>query len=227
MIPPLIVEEALYKGLNVIAVTDHNTIGNAGAVMEAAQATELTVLPGMELQTREEVDLLCVFGTLKVAKVWQAKVDGWLLPLENDRDRFGPQFIVDAEGDFVAEDTRMLQASTTVGLEEAACAVRKLGGLVIPAHIDRQNKGLMPMLGLWPVDLEADAAEVSPNMRPSAARRAFASIPGDVPLVSFSDAHWLDWMAKVITIFVLQGPPSLSEIVKALRGQGKRRAYVP
>ncbi|MBN1246949.1 MAG: PHP domain-containing protein [Anaerolineae bacterium] len=227
MIPPLIVEEALYKGLNLIAITDHNTIGNAAAVMEAAEGTGLTVLPGMELQTREEVDLLCIFGTLAAAAIWQAQVDKRLPPLENDTDVFGPQFLVDKEGEFVAEETRMLQAPATLGLEEAARVVRKLGGLAIPAHIDRQSNGLMPMLGLWPQELEADAAEVSPNIRPSEARRAFPSLPEDLTLISSSDAHWLDWMAKAITIFVLAHAPSIEEIKQALLRQGDRRTYVP
>lgn len=227
MIPPLIVEEALYKGLNLIAIADHNTTGNVVAVMEAAEGTGLRVLPGMELQTREEVDLLCIFDTVAAAQSWQAQVDGWLLPLQNDRDVFGPQFLVDRDGDFVAEETRMLQAPASVGLEEAAREIRRLGGMAIPAHIDRPKNGLMPMLGLWPPELEADAAEVSPNMRPSEARRTFRSLPETLALISSSDAHWLDWIAKVITIFVLAQAPSIEEIRRALLGQGERRAYVP
>lgn len=231
MIPPLIVEEALHKGLNLIAITDHNTVGNAGAVMEAAKGTRLTVFPGMELQTREEVDLLCIFGTLHAAQAWEAKVDRWLLPLENDTEVFGPQYVVDKDGEFIREEPRMLQAPTTVGLEEAAREVRKLDGLAIPAHIDRQSNGLMPMLGLWPSGLKADAVEVSPNMRPSEARRAFPSLPMDLTLISCSDAHWLDWIAKTITVFVLEaeGSPSLAEIRRVLScpGDEHHRVTVP
>ncbi len=225
MIPPLIVDEALARGLSIIAVTDHNTTGNAAAVMEAAQGTDLVVLPGMELQSREEVDLLCIFETLEQARAWQERVDGWLPALDNDPDRFGPQFLVDAEGDFLAEETRMLQAPAQIGLEQAARTVRRLGGLAIPAHIDRPSNGLLPMLGIWPPDLEADAAEVSPNMRPSAARREYPFLP-DIPLVTNSDAHWLDWIGHVMTIFVMEAP-SMAEIKRALQGAGDRRAYVP
>jgi len=227
MIPPLIVEEALYKGLDLIAITDHNTIGNAGAVMEAAKGTSLTILPGMELQTREEVDLLCIFGTVQIAQAWQARVDGWLLPLENDSERFGPQYLVDGDGDFIAEEPRLLQAPTSVGLEEAAQQIHKLGGLAIPAHIDRDHQGLMPVLGLWPEDLAVDAAEVSPNLRPSEARRRFSSLPVDLSIVSFSDAHWLEWMGKAITIFELDGDLTINSLRDALWGQRGCRAYVP
>lgn len=227
MIPPLIVEEALYKGLDVIAITDHNASGNAAAVMAAAEATDLTVLPGMELQTREEVDLLCIFGDLHAIEAWQDMVDGWIPPLKNDPEHFGPQYLVDRDGNFKSEESRLLQGPTTIGLEDAARLVRQLGGLAVPAHIDRPSNGLIAMLGIWPPELEADAAEVSPNLRPSQARHQFRSLPPSLPLISNSDAHWLDWIGKVMTIFEVEGSPTLNELRCALQGQEGRRAYVP
>lgn len=227
MIPPLIVEEALFKGLALIAVTDHNTTGNAAAVMQAAQGTELTVLPGMELQTREEVDLLCLFDTLEQAMKWQAQVDAALLPLENDAERFGSQFFVDAEGEFVAEESRLLQGATLLSLEEAVAAVHALGGLAIPAHIDRPSKGLLGVLGLWPAGLETDAAEVSPLIRPSQARQRYPFLPPTIPLITNSDAHWLEAIGQALTVFVLAATPTLAELRLALQGVDGRRVYVP
>src|ERR1041385_6788538 len=75
MIPPVIVDEALAHGINLIAITDHNQTANISAVMEAAQGTGLTVLPGMELQTSEEVHVLCLFDGLDQAEAWQRRVD--------------------------------------------------------------------------------------------------------------------------------------------------------
>ena len=216
-------EEALYKGLDIIAVTDHNATGNAVAVRDAAEDTDLVVLLGMELQTREEVDLLCIFDTRSALERWQRIVDTWIPPLQNDPDHFGAQYVVDQDGDPITEEPRLLQAPTTVSLEEAARRVHELGGLVIPAHIDRPSNGLMTMLGLWPSELEADAAEVSPNMRPSQARREFRSLPADLALVSSSDAHWLEWMGKVMTIFELEGRPTIDALRQALQGIGGQR----
>ena len=86
---------------------------------------------------------------------------------------------------------------------------------------------LMHMLGLWPAGLEVDAAEVSPQMRPSQARREYPSLPADLSLISGSDAHWLDWAGNVMTIFELAGPPTVVELRCALQQQDGRRAYVP
>jgi PHP family Zn ribbon phosphoesterase len=226
MIPPLIVEEALYKGLHVIAITDHNATGNVQAVIDAAAGTALVVLPGMELLTQEEVDVLCIFDTLAQAQAWQAQVDGWLLPLDNDAEHFGPQFVVDAAGDFVTEDTRMRKAPAKVGIEAAARAVHVLGGLVIPAHVERDVYGLLYVLGFWPPDLEADAAEVSHNLRPSQAYAQYPSLR-DIPIITNSDAHFLDWIGNTRTVFWLEDAPSVASLRSALRQGAGQGFYVP
>ncbi len=226
MLPPLIVEEALYKGLHLIAITDHNATANVAAVMEAARDTGLVVLPGMELLTHEEVDMLCIFDTLEQAAAWQAQVDTWLLPLDNDAEHFGPQFIVDATGEFITEDIRMRKAPATVGIAEAARAVHALGGLAIPAHVERDVYGLMYVLGFWPPDLEADAAEVSHNLRPSQAQAQYPSLR-DIPIISSSDAHFLDWIGHTRTVFRLEDTPSVATLRAALRQGAGQGFYVP
>ena len=69
MIPPLIVGRARELGLGAIAITDHNTAENVGAVQRAARDTGLVVLAGMEVQTREEAHILCLFDRLEQALV--------------------------------------------------------------------------------------------------------------------------------------------------------------
>ena len=123
MIPPLIVQEALDRNIRLIAITDHNATGNIKAVMEAAQGTDLTVLPGMELQTREEVHLLCLFDRLEQAEEWQKVVDSFLPQRSNNPEFFGEQFIVDASGDFIRREERLLIVSVDIGLDEAVSQV--------------------------------------------------------------------------------------------------------
>ncbi len=226
MIPPLIVEQALHNGLDVIAITDHNASANVAAVIAAAQGTALHVLPGMELLTQEEVDLLCIFDSLEQVQAWQVQVDAHLLPLQNDAERFGPQFQVDAEGDFVAEDHQMRKTPANISIDVAVQAVQALGGLAIPAHVARHVYGLMHVLGFWPPDLAADAAEVSHALRPNQARQQYPSLCS-VPIISNSDAHFLDWIGHVRTVFLLPAPLNVAEIRLALQSVGGRSFYVP
>ncbi|HXV44206.1 MAG TPA: PHP domain-containing protein, partial [Anaerolineae bacterium] len=119
MIPPLIVAQALNKGISLVAITDHNTSANVAAVQRAAARTKLAVLPGMELQTREEVHLLCLFDTLEQITTWQAVVEAQMPPLENNIEYFGEQFVVDETGEFIRRETRLLLTSANLSLEEA------------------------------------------------------------------------------------------------------------
>jgi len=217
MIPPLIVQVALELNINLIAITDHNSTGNIRAVMEAAQGTDLTVLPGMELQTREEVHLLCLFETLEQAETWQKVVDSALPERPNNPDFFGEQFIVDATGDFIRREERLLLVSAEIGLDEAAVQVHALGGLAIPAHVDRKAFSLIANLGLIPPGFEA--LEISRHLKPTEAAICYPQLRG-YPLIQSGDVHRLDEFLGVCEFDI--EAPTLGEIRMALKGvQGR------
>ena len=54
MTPGNIVGMAAIKGLDVIAVTDHNSCRNCPAVLKLAEQYGVLAIPGMELTTAEE-----------------------------------------------------------------------------------------------------------------------------------------------------------------------------
>jgi PHP family Zn ribbon phosphoesterase len=217
MIPPLIVERALEANLDLIAITDHNASANAGAMIDAARNTGLKVLPGIELQTREEVHLVCLFDTLEQLALWQSQVDAALPNLRNRPDALGEQFVVDAAGDFVRREERMLLVSANITLENATASVHYLDGIAIPAHIDRPANGLIALLGFVPPHLNADALELSPNIPTDTARARFR-LPSDLALIHSSDAHWLDAIGSGMTEFELE-TRTVESLRRALKEQ--------
>ena len=219
MIPPVIVDEALRRDINLIAITDHNATANIGVVMEAAKGTGLTVLPGMELQTREEVHVVCLFDTLEQLAAWQNLVNQHLPALENDIEHFGEQFVVDETGEFVRRETRLLLTSADLSLEEAIRAVNSIGGLAIPAHIDRKANGLLEILGFVPAGVPIEALEISRHISVDAAPLRYPQIRG-YPLVRDGDAHRLNELLGV-NEFLLESP-TVAEIKKALRHENGR-----
>jgi PHP family Zn ribbon phosphoesterase len=223
MIPPLIVQEALERGANLIAVTDHNTSRNAQAVIEAAEGSGLAVLPGMELQTREEVHLLCLFDTLEQVQAWQARVDEKLPDLLNNPERLGEQFVVDATGDFIAREDRLLLTSASMTFEEAVAGVEELGGLPIPAHVDRQANGLISVLGFVPETVRLAALEISRRLRPEQALEKIPQIRGRT-LLQGGDAHRLNEIL-VANEFLMEDP-TVDEIRMALAAAGGRKFRV-
>lgn len=220
MIPPLIVQRACELGLGLIAITDHNTGDNVEAVQRAAQGSGLTVLPGMEIQTREEVHLLCLFDTLDPLFSWQERVYASLPPLKNREDVFGAQFVVDETGEFIRMNERLLLASASLSIEEVVSAVGELGGLTIAAHVNRPAYSLLTNLGIIPPGLALSALEISHHMTPEEAIAGFPQIAG-WPLVLFGDAHRLSEMRANTLITVRE--PSIAELAMAFKQEGGRR----
>ena len=221
MIPPLIVQEALERGIHLIAITDHNATGNIRAVMEAAKGTDLTVLPGMELQTREEVHLLCLFETIEQAETWQNVVDKILPDRSNNPEFFGEQFIVDASGDFIRREERLLIVSADIELDEAAAQVQALGGFAIPAHVDRKAFSLIANLGLIPPGFEV--LEISRHLKPDEAATRYPQLRG-YPLIQSGDVHRLEEFLGVCE-FQIEAP-TLGEVRMALKNIAGRSLFI-
>lgn len=219
MIPPLIVEYALDLGIQLIAITDHNATANIEAVQKAATNTPLCVLPGMELQTREEVHSLCLFDTLDQVLKLQDFVTNTLPSIKNQPDHFGEQFVVDETGDFIRREDQLLLVSSSISLNEAWKIVNDLGGLFIPAHVNRKAFGLLESLGLVPIDIEIEALEISRHLKPEDASGVFPQIKG-YPLVQNGDVHRLDEFLGAMTFNIAH--PTINEIRKALRSMDGR-----
>ncbi|HET9911152.1 MAG TPA: PHP domain-containing protein [Anaerolineales bacterium] len=209
MIPPLIVQRALEHQIDLIAITDHNACSNVSAVQKAAAGTRLTVLPGMEVQSREDVHLLTLFETLDALGAWQTQVDESLPDLPNRPSFFGEQFVVDETGEFVRSEPRLLSTSIRLSIDEVFERVQALGGIVIPAHVERTTYGLFPTLGLISEKWHLLALEISRHTTPEKAAAAFPALQ-KYALIQSGDVHHLnDFWGK--TIFTLAAP-TLMEI---------------
>jgi PHP family Zn ribbon phosphoesterase len=223
MIPPLIVEECELRGINLIAITDHNSSANIASVQKAAQGHQLTVLPGMELQTIEEVHSLCLFDTLEQITEFQKIVSVTLPSIKNDPDHFGEQFVVDETGDFIRREEQMLIISSSLTLHRAWQIVQDLGGLFIPAHVNRKAFGLLENLGFVPLDIPIQCVEISRHLKADQAALQFPQIAG-YPLLKGGDAHRLDELAGMNEFLLAE--PSIREILLAIEGKDGRTVNI-
>lgn len=223
MIPPFIVRRARELGLEVIAVTDHNAALNAAAVVEAAAGSGIAVLPGMEVNSREEVHLTCLFDTLEQALGWQDQVRAALPDRENDEDFFGAQFVVDATGEYLSTEKRLLSTATALSVEEVVRGVTRLGGIVLAAHVDRPHSSLIANLGFVPAGLGIAGVEFSRNADVPKMMARYPQLAGYGKIVS-GDAHRLEEMTAR-TMFKIQAP-SVAELALALAGQDGRRVEI-
>lgn len=188
MTPATLAGMCKLSGLDVAALTDHNSCRNCAAFLKAAEGYGLLGIPGMELCTSEDVHVICLFETLEQAMAFSDYVGTLLPPIHNDPLRFGPQPVMDEEDNAVDEETRFLAGSAAIGVYEVPALAAQYGGVAFPAHIDRDAYSLLGVLGLWDPDLGFPVAELSPRCPDG-----YTSRP-DLAGVSFvrdSDAHML------------------------------------
>ena len=171
MTPANLAAMCALAGLNVVALTDHNTCGNCAAFCRAAAERGLLPLPGMELCTSEEVHVVCLFPTLKQANDFSAYVSARLSPGENDPAIFGEQLYMDEGDQILGQEPALLANATQIPLAEVPALSAEYGGFAWPAHIDRPSFSLLGVLGVWDPGLNFPLAELSHHCPPDFTRR--------------------------------------------------------
>ncbi len=217
MVPPLLVARASEVGLDVLGITDHNSGENAAAVVRAAESSGVTVLPGMEVESREGIHILTLFDSVDALGRWQEVVYAALPMRDNNERVIGVQLVVDSEGQLLGVNRRLLLTAVDLSLEEVTAGCRDLGGFCLPAHVDRRAYGLMAVLGLPPSEAEMPALEISPHHSRTEAVGAFPALAGRV-LIRSSDAHALEDIGRTSTVFMLR-EPTVAELAMACRSE--------
>jgi PHP family Zn ribbon phosphoesterase len=220
MSPSNIIQEATDKGIELIAICDHNSAENSSAVIKASAGKVVRVLPGIEVTSKEEVHIVALFENVNDALELQSLIYDSLEGI-NDEKIFGQQVVVDAEDWVLGFNPRLLIGATGISLEKIVQTIHDLQGLAIAAHIDREGFGIIGQLGFIPPDLKLDALEISPKMKMQEARQRFADYQV-YPFVSASDAHNLQDIGSATTTFLLE-VPSFAELKMALKSYGGRK----
>lgn len=140
MTPNNIAGMAALKGLNLLALTDHNTAKNCPAFFEACRRQGIVPIAGMELTTAEDIHIVCLFETLEAALAFDAFVDGKRVKIKNRTDIFGEQIICNGNDEPLGQEAYLLSNATELPLEAAVESARAHGAVVYPAHVDRQAK---------------------------------------------------------------------------------------
>ncbi|MBR4020482.1 MAG: PHP domain-containing protein [Firmicutes bacterium] len=191
MIPANIAGMASIIGLDVIAVTDHNSCKNVPAVMEAASEYGITVIPGMELTTAEEVHVVCLFETLEDAMAFDSYVYDHILPFPNKPEIFGQQQICNSTDQILGEVEYLLINATDISFDQVFDLVKNYHGIMIPAHVDKDTTSLISNLGFIPPDSQFTCAEVK-NLAKLDKLKEQHPYLNQCKIISNSDAHYLE-----------------------------------
>jgi len=200
------------NGLNIMAVTDHNTCKNCPAFFTAAKRHGIIPVAGMELTTSEEIHFVCLFEELNTAMEFDSIVSKRIIRVKNRVDIFGEQLILDQDDNIIGSEEYLLSNATNISLEEAYGIVNSLNGIIYPAHIDRSSYGILSVLGAFPDTPKFSVAEVHDKEKIGEMSN-LSKLPKDKIILS-SDAHYLWDINEQEFYFELEDEPYSSALVR-------------
>lgn len=199
-------------GLNIVALTDHNTTENCPAFFKAARRYGIIPIAGMELTTSEDIHIVCLFETLENAMAFGEKVKSLRIPYKNRPDIFGSQQILDEQDNVIGEEENLLINATLISVNDVPDLVNEFGGVCYPAHIDRQSNGIISILGTFPNSPHFSCAEL--HDKENIAEYVQKYDLHDKKIIISSDAHTLTDMRDKENYFDLDDEPYSSSFVR-------------
>ncbi len=186
MTPNNLINMSIIKGLDAVALTDHNACENVRAAAAVA-GDKIIFIPGMEVETSEEVHIVTLFPTADAAEEMQRILTDSSPFIPNRPEIFGNQYIMDENDEICGEIDRMLVTASGLDIYTVVAAAKDLGGIAYPAHIDRESYSVLSNLGFIPPDLDISAVEITEKSR--------AALEGEYSnrynIITSSDAHYL------------------------------------
>ncbi len=213
MTPANIAGTATLAGIQIMALTDHNSVRNCPAFFKACKRYGVIPVAGMELTTAEDIHVVCLFEELEQAMAFGEEVDSRRIRIPNRVDIFGDQRIMDDGDNIIGLEEFMLPNATEISVEEAPSIVKKYGGVCYPAHIDRQANGIISVLGTFPESPPFSCAELHDKEKIPPHLEKYPVLK-DKTIVISSDAHYLWDIRDADASFELDDEPYSSALVR-------------
>ena len=191
MSPQLILEQAVQKGLNLISITDHNTVQHSILACKLSEGIPIRVIPGVELTSREEVHLLAYFPNVDALLKIEKEIDNYLPKRKNNSRVFGYQLYYDLKGEIVGIDDVLRQVALDIGLDNLIDFIHSIEGIAVPAHIDKNRFSLLSQLGFLDREANFDAVEIS-KFKWRKEKFQLGNTWSDFPVIAGSDSHGVE-----------------------------------
>jgi hypothetical protein len=213
MTPNNIAGMAALAGLNIVALTDHNSSRNCPAFFAAAKKNGIIPIAGMELTTAEDIHLVCLFEDINNALAFNDEVDKHRIRIPNRTDIFGDQLLMNENDEVLGEEADLLSNALDLALEDVPPLVERFNGICFPAHVDREANGILSTLGVFPPEPKFAICELH-DMAKADSLSTLHPPMQKMLLVSGSDAHYLWDIRDKEHYFELADEPYSSDLVR-------------
>ncbi len=178
------------SGLDIVALTDHNSLKNCPAFFKAAEGYGIIPIAGLELTTSEDIHAVCLFEELDDAMKFDKELQNHRVLIKNNVRIFGRQLIMNELDEVIAEEEYLLSNATDISIEDAKEFVEKFGGVCYPAHIDRDANGIISVLGTFPENSDFKFFELRDKEKLEALKKIHPL--SEMISITSSDAHYLE-----------------------------------
>lgn len=217
MSPYNLVNMAKLLGYDIIALTDHNSCENCQSAIDIGREIGITVVPGMELCTAEEIHNVCLFPDNEKAMAFSRFIKTTMPPIKNKEKIFGEQLIMDTADGIKGKEEILLTVASCVSIDELPRIINEYGGVCYPAHIDRSSYSIISSLGIFPDYLKVNAFELTPSADENYYREKYTCLKDKI-LIRSSDAHYLENM-RPAEFYVELEENSAEALISFLKGE--------
>ena len=192
---------AYIKGLQLIAITDHNSLKQQHylekIINHGTLKGKIDYVYGVELQSIEEIHLLAYFKKNSNLNVIQEWIDKHLIKVKNQSDYYGNQYIFNEFDEVIGIEDNLLISSLDLNIYQIIKKVHEFNGVVILAHVMAKRYGIYEVYHGIPSDLNYDGIEVESIKQLNELRQLCNHLKDNYVLFN-SDAHNLESISEPI-----------------------------
>lgn len=212
MTPNNIAGMAAIKGLGIVALTDHNSTKNCRAFFAAAKRNGIVPVAGMEMTTAEDIHIVCLFPTLESAEDFDREYQKYRIFYLNRPEIFGDQLILDENDEVIGREENLLLNASTLSVPDAVRVLDSYGAIAFPAHIDREENGMVAVLGCIPETPHFDCVEFRDKSAIGEYTEKYRL--KNKRILTDSDAHYLWDISEAENFLMLEDEPYSSALVR-------------
>ena len=192
---------AYIKGLQLIAITDHNSLKQQYYLEKIIKHDilkgKIDYVHGVELQSSEEIHLLAYFKKGSNLNVIQEWIDKHLIKVKNQSDYYGNQYIYNEFDEVIGIEDNLLISSLDLNVYQIVKKVHEFNGVVILAHVMAKRYGIYEVYHGIPDDLNYDGIEVETIKQLNELKQLCKHLKDDYVFFN-SDAHNLESISEPI-----------------------------
>lgn len=208
MTPNNILNMALITELDFIAVTDHNSLKQYIALEEISTSYDFCLIYGVEVSVSEGFHVLVFIENYRDAFLFDAFLEDHIIKNPYDIEYYGYQIITDVYDEEESQYPYLLTNNLDLCFDDLFKEIRRIDGLIIPAHLDKKTTSGLEFL--LEHDYDIDGYELSCRANPEQFVSDYPMFK-DKKLILDSDAHiitdinlephYLDLESKTVSAF--------------------------